>query len=134
MVGFGINPKAYNEWISTFSEDMFYAVADQTFVTGLNKVREYLQGENKFAPPLSYTVYDLSCKGTMATLLLGNNLTDGNSFLLSGYTFFNPDGKAKFNIDIYHRVAASLEVAHTLITPPGDAKHVAAKNCPCVIV
>jgi hypothetical protein len=131
MVGFGINnsDKSYNSWINTFSEDMMYVVSDQSFVVGLNKVKEFLKKERQYAPPLNYTVYDLSCKGNMATLLLGNNLSDGSSFLLAGYTFFNTEGKAILNIDTYNRFRASLEVVRDIVTQPQDAKKVASKVC-----
>lgn len=119
--GLGSDFSKAEEWMDCFSDDILYVVADQTCNYGLENVKKHLRSELKKSPPLTYTFFDVSIKGNMSVVIFGNNMNNGNSFLLCGINFFNSDGKAFVNIDLYNRFKASLEVIHDLITHPKDA-------------
>jgi hypothetical protein len=114
-------------WMEAFADDIIYIIADQDFHFGIDKVKEHLRSQLKMSPPLTYKFYSLFVKGNMSVMIFGNNLNDGNSFMLCGINFFDSDGKAFINIDLYNRFRAAMEVAHDLATQPKDAINVAKK-------
>ena len=119
-----------------FAEDAMYIIVEHSEAHGKAAIKEHLRSMFAGSPPLTFTMYDLKCEGNMAVAILGNNLNDGNSFLLTSIDFFNDRGEVILNIDCYNFYGAAGQVLGDLCKRPKDAAKVVEQQVEhgCTIV